>query len=64
MKTIKSLTLAATLPILMMGSFAIADGFQNQQSSKNEAIIYEADNLNETPELAKDNILSAISLGE
>lgn len=64
MKTIKSLTLAATLPILMMGSFAIADGFQNQQSGKNEAIIYEADNLNETPELAKDNILSAISLGE
>ncbi len=64
MKNIKSLTLAATLPILMMGSFALADGFQNQPSSKNEAIVYETDDLNETPELANDNILSAISLGE
>ena len=64
MKNIKTLTLAATLPILMMGSFAIAGGLQSQPSRKNEAIVYEADNLNETPELAIGNILSAISIGE
>ncbi len=62
MKTVKPLTLAAALPILMMGSFASVCGERMEGARQNEAILYETDNLEQTPELASDSILNAISV--
>ena len=64
MKNIKTLTLAASLPILMMGSFAAGSSLLGQEASKAEAAFHEASPLMETPELASANILSAIAYGE
>ncbi len=62
MKTVKPLTLAAALPILMMGSFASVSGERFEGARQNEAILYETDNLEQTPKLASDSILNAISI--